>query len=106
VKPTYGYGSCVAHLWGPEYLEGLTNTWLISALRTFPNDRRKGYATKVMEEICKDADAEGVTLYVEAAAETNDNPKNPGLTQVQLEAFYRRFGFRPFLKDNRTALRR
>ena len=57
------------------------------------NERRKGYASKVMDYVCKIADMYNIELSLSASAD--DFSSNPPdlLTQDELVAFYIRKGF-------------
>lgn len=48
--------------------------------------RGKGLGSKLLDEVCRDADAEGVTLYLEVLP-------SGGLTLRQLTTWYERNGF-------------
>jgi GNAT superfamily N-acetyltransferase len=79
--------------------EPVPNSWLLTELRTYPTARRQGLAKEVMHQIIVDADLEGAVLLVSAQAQPNDNKGHPGLSQTQLEAFYKRFGFKVFIES-------
>lgn len=48
--------------------------------------RCQGYGTAIMEEVCRDADAEGVSLGLWACS-------GGGMSDYELIAWYQRFGF-------------
>lgn len=84
-----------AHLtdlsWSP--LKG----WLVTALDVNKRFQGQGHGRQLLQRIVDDADREGVTLYLAAAAST------PGLTQEQLCSFYERHGFEPYIDDDPNA---
>lgn len=64
-----------------------------------PDERGKGVGHRLMRETCKDADREGVALYLEPVPFGAYDPETeefhpPTLTYKELCAFYREFGFR------------
>lgn len=67
----------------PDYYEGMT---AISRIHVLPLFRRLGYGTDVMNQICRSADLEEVTLCLEI------NPYGE-MTREQLETWYEKFGF-------------
>lgn len=60
----------------------------VSSLQVPLEDRRKGYATALMQMIAVEADRAAMVLMILPAPY-----QEGGLTQEQLEAFYARFGF-------------
>lgn len=97
---TYGTSSfCVsyAEAWvdmSEIWYEGVastSNTATLYGLRS--NERRKGYASKVMDYVCHIADMYNIELMLHASAD--DFSSNPPdlLTQDELVAFYKRRGF-------------
>lgn len=74
-----------------EGLESSRNTSILYGLRS--NERRKGYASKVMDYVCNIADMYNIELHLSATAD--DFSSNPPdlLTQDELVAFYKRRGF-------------
>jgi GNAT superfamily N-acetyltransferase len=79
---------------------------LITGIRTYPKYRGKGLARQALRMIIEDADKEGVTLFLAAAAEPWDNQKWPGISQEALLAWYKRYGFQSFDPVDPTQLRR
>lgn len=84
----------------------------VDELWVHPQNRGKGAARKLMTMLCRDADKEGVTLWLEPAPfstfdRATDEICLPGTTGPQLRKFYRTFGFRmkPAPYDN-TMVRR
>lgn len=71
--------------------------------------RGRGIARRLMAATCKDADREGVTLWLVplpfAMYEDDDTVHMPTLTHKQLVKFYRRFGFR-FVSGRVNTMRR
>lgn len=64
-----------------------------------PDERGNNIGTRLMKSACKDADREGLVLYLEpvpfsALSEDTKEIFPPGLNFKQLCAFYRNFGFR------------
>jgi GNAT superfamily N-acetyltransferase len=57
------------------------------------NERRKGYASKVMDYVCNVADMYNIELSLSAWADDFDNDPPDLLTQDELVAFYERKGF-------------
>ncbi len=51
--------------------------------------RRRGYGSQLMEQVCEDADDDGVTLTLEPQPYTNS------MSVDQLIAWYAKFGFHP-----------
>lgn len=86
------HGECVIDLMPiPNYGE---NWWLMTGCQTYWKYRGRGYASHLMRQVIKDADEEGARIALQADAQPHDNRKKPGLNQMQLMAFYRRYGFR------------
>jgi ribosomal protein S18 acetylase RimI-like enzyme len=67
----------------PDYVPGMT---AISRIHVLPFFRRLGYGTDVMNQICRSADLEEVTLCLEI------NPYGE-MTYEQLASWYEKFGF-------------
>lgn len=59
----------------------------LTSLQVEPAFRRQGLGRRLMKLVCDDADREGVELCLMAAGSSD------ALSTVQLEAWYRRFGF-------------
>lgn len=81
VTQTELHGANVEHLW------------------VHPEARHKGLARSLFTELCADADAEWVTLWLEPAPFSFFDPKvdieyPSGTTPKELRAFYHSFGFR------------
>lgn len=55
--------------------------------------RGKGYGSLLLREVCRDADAEGIDLFLEIVP-SNDGT-GTGLDYAALESWYRRYGFEP-----------
>lgn len=64
--------------------------------------RGRGYASMLLREVCRDADAEGINLFLEIVP-SNDGT-GTGLDYAALEGWYRRHGFRPV--DNGPVFKR
>ena len=62
------------------------NSALITRINVPDRYRGNGIGSKLLQQILKDADQEGITLYLEILA-------SGGLTYIQLDAWYRRHGF-------------
>lgn len=60
--------------------------WVVTRINVMEKFRGQGYGTKVLDLILQDADAEGVTLFLEPVA-------SGGLSQEDLTAWYERHGF-------------
>lgn len=60
--------------------------YVITRINVMEQFRGQGLGTKILEEILKDADDEGVILFLEPQA-------SGGLSQKKLEAWYERHGF-------------
>lgn len=63
---------------------------IITRINTPEKFRGKGYGAQLLQEICRDADTPGVFLFLEIS------PSN-GLDYGQLESWYLRYGFKPWL---------
>jgi GNAT superfamily N-acetyltransferase len=74
---------------------------VIVKLRTDPAHRRKGHATRLLKEICYEADTTGTVLVIEPAP-FEDEPHKVG----QLAHFYRRFGFETLQTEPRILMAR
>ena len=57
------------------------------------NERRKGYASKVMDYVCNVADMYNIELELSASADDFSHSPPDLLTQDELVAFYKRKGF-------------
>ena len=57
----------------------------LTALSTPAADQRKGYASQLLHDVCKEADAQNITLFLAVAEEDKQ----------RLCAWYTRFGFQP-----------
>lgn len=73
--------------------------------------RGKHIGTKLMAKTCKDADREGVTLFIKpypfgSYDSENETFHPPALTFKQLCKFYRKFGFRFKAGDKERMMRR
>lgn len=60
----------------------------VSALYVPTADRRKGYAAELLDRVCDEANACGMTLMLIV------RPYEEGITQAELESFYERHGFK------------
>jgi GNAT superfamily N-acetyltransferase len=69
----------------------LRSRYLVRMIFVAPEHQGKGYGSRLLREICRDADREGVTLrlYVDASAYSA-----PRLSSEELAAWYQRHGFR------------
>lgn len=67
--------------------------WMICEIFTDHEQRGRGFATRLLEEICRDADHEGVDLILEVCP---IDLNRPGLAQSELSDWYRRHGFRRY----------
>jgi GNAT superfamily N-acetyltransferase len=61
--------------------------WLITRVEVNRRHRGKGVASRLLDEVCADADRERATLLLAI------EPDGTGLGFEELEAFYRRRGF-------------
>lgn len=61
----------------------------VSAVATWPTERKKGHATSLMKEVCQEAD-EAQTLLVLVP----DSFDPEGMNTDQLEKWYEKFGFK------------
>jgi hypothetical protein len=57
------------------------------------DDRRKRLGTMLLNMVCQEADANGITLLLTARAVGDDGELLHGPRDAQLVAFYERFGF-------------
>lgn len=64
------------------------NIWLLDSLFVVRGKRGRHYGSIILERVLRDADAEGVTLWLGVDPAT-DSP----FTEYQLRSFYRRHGF-------------
>ena len=91
--------------WASAHLIDVTWTplkgWIITALDVNKGFRGQGHGRALLQRILNDADAEGVHLYLGAAAVEGD-----GLTQEELCAFYERYGFVNDIADDPNAYHR
>jgi GNAT superfamily N-acetyltransferase len=60
--------------------------YVITRINVMERYRGQGYGTKILNQILEDADAEGVTLYLEPSP-------SGGLSLEELKAWYERHGF-------------
>lgn len=60
---------------------------LLTRINVPKKSRTQGIGTKLLQQICEDADREGVTLYLEVSP-------SDGLTADQLTAWFKRHRFR------------
>jgi hypothetical protein len=74
-----------------EGLESSRNSSILQGLRS--NERRKGYASKVMDYVCNIADMYNIELSLSASADNFSSNPPDLLTQDELVAFYKRKGF-------------
>lgn len=63
--------------------------YIITRINVPVAHRGKGHASALLRECCDEADREGTTLWLEIA-------ESDGLNYNQLEAWYKRYGFRGF----------
>lgn len=74
----------------------------VSSVHCATSDRRKGYATELMKEICADADARKMILVLMVQHYgAGTQMSNPQLTE-----WYERFGFRPLPNGDTILLAR
>lgn len=64
-----------------------SRTYYLGDLWVAPTLRRLGYATRLMTQLCKDADQEGVDIQLDCI------PAVHGMDFYELMKFYERFGF-------------
>lgn len=98
----HGHAKCMVSFCSalPEYMrQGVRE---ISALETDPHHRRNGDATKLMNEICADADTRKMILVLTV------QPFGvlPRLSGPQLVAWYMKFGFNPLPNGSTIMLAR
>jgi len=85
----------------PEALHG--NTLEIHQVWTDPECRNQGSATALLRQVCRDADAERITLILRAEAYKSEQN---GLSQSRLEKWYHQaFGFQ-IVQENPTIMAR
>jgi GNAT superfamily N-acetyltransferase len=76
----------------------LRRRYLVRAIEVAPEHQGKGYGSRVLREVCADADREGVTLMVIARLvrlHVDERPSTASrLSAEELAAWYRRHGFR------------
>lgn len=65
------------------------NCRLISHVHTMAEHRRKGDASKLMRNVCMEADENGTVLVLEPKAPEHDKP----MDDIDLQLWYRRYGF-------------
>ena len=99
-------GECIAYTMGGIKDGFKPSEALLTGIRTYPKFRGKGYAKRILAEICAEADRKGVTLMLSAQAEPWDNRQHPGLTQEQLVLWYGRYGFELMFDNGDPAMRR
>lgn len=63
---------------------------LITRIEVNKKFRGKGYASEMMKKVLKDADEEGVTLFLSV------DPDGTGLSKLELRRWYFRLGFQRF----------
>lgn len=95
---------------GVQIIQNECDEATVAEIYVDPFERGKGIASQLMSETCKDADDEGVTLFVKPwPYGTYDIEEEryypPGLMYKQLCAFYRKFGFRFLSKETNTMKR-
>jgi hypothetical protein len=69
-------------------------SYLITRIEVGNEERGKGYATQLLNEICMDADRERIRLWLEIAPDESN-----GLDYVQLLSWYKRHGFEQFMME-------
>lgn len=62
---------------------------LLTSIKVQQAFRREGHGTALLEDVCADADREGVTLILNV-----ESYMDGGLDDMQLWTWYERFGFR------------
>lgn len=73
--------------------------WQIHRINVMKQFRRTGLGTEILQQILKDADNEGVKLWLLPVA-------TGGLTQSQLVRWYKKHGFNWTGKPNHTGMER
>ena len=86
MRDGYRLEGCIVQTMDFVAVENLPHRY-ITDVETKPRDRGKGYARRVLQTVCDDADAEGVVLSIVP------DPQESTVDLKRLEAFYRSFGF-------------
>jgi ribosomal protein S18 acetylase RimI-like enzyme len=64
--------------------------WAIESIYVPPAQRRKGLAHDLLREVTRDADNDGITLFLSIQPDSSG-----GMNEVQLLLWFRRHGFAP-----------
>lgn len=95
---TYRFGGASCVVYTSLFSEERRDCWYISSVYCWQQQRGRGYARRVLQAVCDDADASGVPIALVALA----NEERGALTQERLEEFYASFGF---VFDNELSVR-
>ncbi|WP_435270926.1 GNAT family N-acetyltransferase [Streptomyces sp. 1222.5] len=79
--------------------DGETRNAIVTEIAVWPEHRGKGWGSEILKEICRDADAEGITLMLSV------EPGPGGLSAEGLAAWYGRYGFQRALNDGTVMIR-
>jgi ribosomal protein S18 acetylase RimI-like enzyme len=99
MRAIYTDGSCIVQLMGP--IVEMSGGYIITHIGTLAFGRRRGHghAQAVMTQVLADADAEGVALGLSVQPD-------PDVDYERLVTWYEELGFRFFIEDDLTAMRR
>ncbi len=76
----------MVNLYHPE--DAPDDEWTVTRVQVpRAEDRDKGIATRLLTEVCREADDEGVTLFIYVA------PEEPEISVAGLYRLYEKFGF-------------
>lgn len=65
----------------------------ITELFTLPDKRNQGFARKLLESVCEEADKSGLSLLLECKPDEDDTESE------RLQKFYAKFGFAVFQRE-------
>lgn len=75
------------------------STYLITGIEVHRDSRGNGYASALLDDVCRDADRENITLMLSV------DPDGTGLDEQTLVDWYTRKGFKPLAIDLTSMVR-
>ncbi|NEB42542.1 GNAT family N-acetyltransferase [Streptomyces sp. SID14515] len=72
---------------------------ILTEIAVWPEHRGKGWGSEILKEVCRAADAEGITLILSV------DPAPGGLSDEELAAWYGRYGFQRSEDDEEVMIR-